>query len=84
MLSGTNGHAEDKRKAPNADNQRYAWKQQTYVVPDPSRKGFQWKASALRSLQRFNKVEVKGPVTVVVPALYNFLPAEAVALGWLN
>jgi hypothetical protein len=83
MLSGTN--AEHRRsKAPHGDNQRYAWKQQTYVVPDPSRKGFQWKASALRGLQRFNKVEVKGPVTVVVPALYNFMPAEAVALGWLN
>jgi hypothetical protein len=85
MLSGTNGHAEHKRsKAPHGENQRYAWKEQTYAVPDPSRKGFQWKASALRSLQRFNKVEVKGPVTVVVPALYNFMPAEAVALGWLN
>ena len=85
MLSGTNGHAEHKRSgAPNGENQRYAWKERTYVVPDPSRKGFQWKASALRGLQRFNKVEVKGPVTVVVPALYNFMPAEAVALGWLN
>ena len=85
MLSGTNGHAEQKRSsARHGENQRYAWKEQTYVVPDPSRKGFQWKASALRGLQRFNKTEVKGPVTVVVPALYNFMPAEAVALGWLN
>jgi hypothetical protein len=85
MLSGTNGHAEQKRsKAPHGENQRYAWKPQTYVVPDPSKKGFQWKASALRGLQRFNKVEVKGPVTVVVPPLYNLMPAEAVALGWLN
>ena len=85
MLTGTNGHAEGKRSnTPHGDNQRYAWKARTYVVPAPSRKGIQWKASALRGLQRFNKVEVKGPVTVVVPALYNFMPAEAVALGWLN
>jgi hypothetical protein len=85
MLSGTNGHAERKRSTtPQGENQRYAWKQQSYVVPEPTKKGFQWKASALRGLQRFTKVEVKGPVTVVVPALYNVMPAEAVALGWLN
>src|SRR5436190_20745019 len=62
-----------------------AWKETTYIVPTPSRTGFQWKASALRSIQRLNKPEVSGhPVTVVVPAIYNFMPAEAVALGWLN
>ncbi|HZI51661.1 MAG TPA: hypothetical protein VFE29_07550 [Terriglobia bacterium] len=85
MLSGINGHAERKRStAPHGENQRYAWKAQTYVVPEPTKKGFQWKASALRSLQRFNRAEAKAPVTVVVPALYNYMPAEAVALGWLN
>jgi len=85
MLTGTNEHPEGKRsEAELGDNQRYAWKERSYCVPAPSRKGFQWKASALRSLQRFNKTEVKGPVTVVSPALYNFMPAEALALGWLN
>ena len=85
MGTGTNGPAERRRStAPHGENQRYAWKKQTYVVPEPSRKGFQWKASALRSLQRFAKVETRGPVTVVVPALYNVMPAEAVALGWLT
>ncbi|HET9942583.1 MAG TPA: hypothetical protein VFR05_04540 [Terriglobia bacterium] len=85
MQTGTNGHTEGKRaSAPQGDYQRYAWKARSYVVPEPTRKGFQWKASALRGLQKFNKVEAKGPVTVVVPALYNFMPAEAVALGWLN
>ncbi len=64
---------------------RCAWKEQTYAVPSPTRKGFQWKASALRSIQRLNKPGVTGhPVTIVVPAVYNFMPAEAVALGWLN
>lgn len=67
------------------ENKRYAWKERAYVVPKPSRQGFLWKASALRSLQRINKAEVTGhPVTIVVPAFYNFMPAEAVALGWLN
>jgi len=66
-------------------NRRYAWKERTYVVPNPSRMGFQWKASALHKLQRLDRRShsVK-PVTVVVPALYNFMPAEVLALGWLN
>jgi len=85
MLTGTNGHPEREPSAAKlGENQRYAWKARTYVVPSPSRKRLQWKASALRSLQRLNKTEIKGPVTIVVPALYNFMPAEAVALGWLN
>lgn len=67
------------------DNQRYAWKKRTYSVPTPSRKGFRWKASALRSLQRISKAQVAGhPVTIIVPAFYSVMPAEAVALGWLN
>ena len=66
-------------------NQRYAWKERTYVVPTPSRKGFQWKASALSSLQRLDRRSQAGqPVTIVVPALYHCMPAEVLALGWLN
>jgi hypothetical protein len=67
------------------DNRRYAWKERTYVVPRPSRKGIQWKASALRTLQRLHKSRISGrPVTIVVPALFNLMPAENLALGWLN
>src|SRR5689334_25121695 len=67
------------------ENPSCAWKERTYVVPSPSRKGFQWKASALRNIQRLsNPAETGHPVTVVVPAIYNFMPAETVALGWLN
>jgi len=86
MLVGSSKHTDNGRsQAQPSGNRRYAWKEQTYVVPTPSRKGFQWKASALRSLQRISKAPVTGnPATVVVPALYNFMPAEAVALGWLN
>ena len=67
------------------ENPPRALKERTYVVPTPSRTGFQWKASALRNIQRLSKPAVTGhPVTVVVPAVYNFMPAEAIALGWLN
>src|SRR6188474_1501584 len=67
------------------DNRQYAWKERSYVVPRSSRKGFQWKASALRTLQRLHKSRISGrPVTIVVPALFNLMPAEALALGWLN
>ena len=66
-------------------NRQYAWKERTYVVPNPSRKGFQWKASALHRLQRLDRrSQSMKPVTVVVPALYNFMPAEVLALGWLK
>ena len=66
-------------------NRQYAWKERTYVIPNPSRKGFQWKASALHRLQRLDRRQQSvQPVTVVVPALYNFMPAEVLALGWLN
>jgi hypothetical protein len=85
MFTGTNGQSGDKTATARlSDKKRYAWKARSYVVPSASRKGFQWKASALRGLQRLNKKEIKGPVTIVVPALYNFMPAEAIALGWLN
>jgi len=71
--------------AATSENQRYAWKERTYVVPRPSRKGFQWKASALRTLQRLHRSRVSGrSVTIVIPALFNLMPAETLALGWLN
>src|SRR5437899_11376536 len=64
---------------------RKAWKRRTYPVPTPSRKGFRWKASALRRLHRFgNGSGSARPATIMVPPLYNFLPAESVAMGWLN
>jgi hypothetical protein len=86
MLVGTEKQSDTKRSVTSPrENPRYAWKERTYVVPSSSRKGFQWKASALRSIQRLSKTTVTGnPVAVVVPALYSFMPAEAVALGWLN
>jgi len=66
-------------------NRQYAWKERNYVVPNPSRMGFQWKASALQKLRRLDRsLQPVKPVTVVVPALYNFMPAEVLALGWLN
>ena len=64
---------------------KYGWKPRTYVVPVPSRKGFQWKASALQGLQRLDRHPPnRRPVTVVVPALFNLMPGEVFALGWLN
>ncbi|HYR85282.1 MAG TPA: hypothetical protein VE422_14450 [Terriglobia bacterium] len=36
-------------------------------------------------MQRWmNGEAIAGPVTVVVPALYNYLPGEGIAMGWLN
>jgi hypothetical protein len=62
-----------------------AWKTRTYPVPTPSRQGFRWKASALRRLHRFsNGVGPTRPATIMVPALFNFMPAESLAMGWLN
>ena len=86
MLSGPYKQSDGKdSKGRHSDNQRYAWKQRTYVVPALSRKRFHLKVSALRGLQCLSKAGGAGqPVTVVVPALYNFMPAEALALGWLN
>jgi hypothetical protein len=77
--------SDSSSKQPVGANRQYAWKERNYVVPHPSRMSFQWKASALHKLRRFDRRfhSVK-PVTVVVPALYNFMPAEVLALGWLN
>jgi hypothetical protein len=62
-----------------------AWKKQSYPVPTPSRSSFRWKARALRRLYRWNGGALAGcPATLMVPALYNFMPAESVALGWFN
>src|SRR5258706_14257908 len=66
-------------------NKQRTWKARAYPVPAASRRGFRWKASVLRTLQPWmgGTGGVK-PVTVVVPALYSVLPAEMVAMGWLN
>src|SRR5437867_2183901 len=62
-----------------------AWKTRTYPVPMPSRSGLRWKASALRRLHRFsNGTGTSRPATIMVPALYNFMPGESIAMGWLN
>src|SRR6185436_2038656 len=67
---------ENNRLPNSAAGQRQGWKGQTYVVPAPSRRSFLLKASALQGLQRFDGQSApKQPVTVVVPALFNHLPA---------
>jgi hypothetical protein len=67
-----------------APKPRCAWKSRTYPVPNEGVR-FRWKASALRGLQRWSRRTAKPkPAVIVVPALYNRLPAETVALGWLN
>jgi hypothetical protein len=64
---------------------RNGWKERAYSASSPSRKTIEWKASAILGLQWLKKTGVTGhPVTVVVPAVYNVMPAEAVALGWFN
>ncbi len=64
---------------------RLVWKTKVYPVPSPSRSGFRWKASALRNLPRWaGGAAAPYPVTIMVPALYNFMPAESLAMGWLN
>jgi hypothetical protein len=76
MLVG--GYKEDPKS-------HLAWKTRTYPVPSPSRSGIRWKATALRRLQQWSggTAPVK-PVAIMVPALYNFMPAESIAMGWLN
>jgi hypothetical protein len=61
-----------------------AWKTRTYPVPMPSRRGFRWKAAALRGIRVWSRRKSSDPATIVVPALYNFMPAENLALGWFN
>ena len=84
MVSGTYKFSGKGFRTTRGDNQRYAWKERAYVVPTSSRKKFQWKVSALRGLQRLQRADAAQPTTIVVPALYNFMPAEALSLGWLN
>src|SRR5688572_1322056 len=85
LVGGEKPSNRDGLTIPVEQKLRCAWKTQAYPVPTPSRKGFQWKASALRGLNRWIKKSAKvRPVTVVVPALYNYLPAESIAMGWLN
>lgn len=67
------------------DNQRFAARRRSHVPRVTSRAGFRWRASVLRGLERIGSAAVTGqPVTVVVPALYNAMPAETAASGWLN
>src|SRR5207249_1858033 len=64
---------------------QHARKTRSYPVPTASRRGFRWKATALRRLQPWmSRTTGVKPVTVVVPALHSILPAETVAMGWLN
>jgi hypothetical protein len=68
-----------------AQKPQLAWKPRSYPVPVPTRSGLRWKASMLRTLHRWNGSAVSAhPATIMVPALYNVMPAESVALGWLN
>jgi len=61
------------------------WKNRTYPIPMPSRSAVRWKASLLRTLHRWNPAAMSShPTTIMVPAVHNFMPAETVALGWLN
>jgi hypothetical protein len=67
------------------NKEEQAWKPRIYPVPKATRRGFRWRASVLRTLDRWNgKVVSTHPATIMVPALYNFMPAECVAQGWLN
>ena len=38
----------------------------------------------LRTVNRWRRPGSEEAATIMVPALYNFMPAETVALGWLN
>jgi len=68
-----------------AAQKQQAWKQQAYPVPIPSRTGLRWKASILSTLKRWNgRTASARPATIMVPALYNIMPAEGVAMGWFN
>jgi hypothetical protein len=65
--------------------QQQAWKPLAYPVPTPSRSGLRWKASVLRTLNKWNGASPSAyAATIMVPALYNVMPAESVAMGWLN
>ena len=62
-----------------------AWKKRSYPVPMPSLSAVRWKASLLRTLHRWKPAAMSShPTTIMVPAVHNFMPAETVALGWLN
>src|SRR5262245_7086933 len=86
MVKGGDKHVKKASSAiVTSPKPRQAWKTRAYLVPTGSRRGVQWKASALRGLTPLmGGASVGKPVTVVVPALYSILPAETVAMGWLN
>ena len=65
--------------------QRQAWTTRTYPVPMPTRRGLRWKVCWLRALDRWQGTAAFArPATIMVPALHSLMPAENVALGWLN
>jgi len=86
MLTETRKASEYEGFVKHSDEKsRPAWKSRVYPVPNPSPRAFRWKASMLRHARLWN--QRRAPVKralVVVPALYNRFPAEAVAMGWLN
>jgi hypothetical protein len=62
-----------------------AWKKRAYPVPKPTRRGLRMRAALLRTIHRWKgEVPAPHPATIMVPALHNLMPAESVALGWLN
>jgi len=68
-----------------ANKQKQAWKPRAYPVPTTNHRAYRWKASMLRNLRGWNGAAVTShPATIMVPALYNLMPAECIALGWLN
>jgi hypothetical protein len=69
----------------NMVNSRFAWRKRSYPVPQPSKAVLRWKASALRGFRRWTRqAQVPDPIAIVIPALYNLLPGETVAMGWLD
>src|SRR3972149_3190376 len=86
MLVGGYKHGENRGSSTSIEAKaRPIWKTKVYPVPSSSRSAFRWKASALRNLPRWaGGAAAVQPVTIMVPALYNFMPAESLAMGWLN
>ena len=85
LMDGYKYRKHEISQVPLSSLQGQTWKPRTYPVPKPTRRGFRWKASVLRGLQPWIGGAVPSkPVTVMVPALYNILPAETLAMGWLN
>lgn len=68
-----------------SNHQRYTWKTRAYPVSSSGRRGFQWRAATLRSLEAITRrPSLANPATIVVPALWNLTPGEGVAAGWFR